>query len=37
MDSFDFKSDESMMLNDAMNVSDAEPAEKATGGGGGGV
>ena len=36
MDIFDFKSDENMMLNNAMDIGNAEPAEKAGGGGGGG-
>ena len=36
MDIFDLKSDENTMLNDVMDVGDAEPAEKAGGGGGGG-
>ena len=35
-DIFDFKSDENMMLDNAMDVGDAEPAEKAGGGSGGG-
>ena len=36
MDIFDFKSDKNMMLDNAMDVGDAEPAEKAAAGGGGG-
>ena len=29
MDIFDFKSDESMILDNVMDIGDAEPAEKA--------
>ena len=37
MDIFDFKSDENMMLDDVMDVGDAEPAEKAAAAAAGGV